>query len=180
MKDEEEKWGNIELPGLSDEKLHSTNWNRITGAREAVKSREANGWKEKNEQRYQDPKYKEFWIASIKEAYKNPELREIQRQKGLSIVHTEETKEKIRQANLGKQRKGEPWIEGMKQKRKGQATTFKPIVTPVGVFMRMQDAVEPTGISIGRLRKYIRTFPWSKDYYHISREEYTRLTGREI
>ena len=27
MKDDDEQWGNIQLPGLSDEKLHSRNWN---------------------------------------------------------------------------------------------------------------------------------------------------------
>jgi len=29
MKDDDQEWGNIQLPGLSDEKLHSTNWNLV-------------------------------------------------------------------------------------------------------------------------------------------------------
>ena len=32
-----ESWGNVELPGLTDEELHSKNWNRITGLREHYK-----------------------------------------------------------------------------------------------------------------------------------------------
>ena len=32
------EWGNIELPGLTDEELHSKNWNRITGLRDYYKT----------------------------------------------------------------------------------------------------------------------------------------------
>lgn len=33
-KDKDEEWGNIELPGLSDDKLLNTNWNRVSANRE--------------------------------------------------------------------------------------------------------------------------------------------------
>jgi len=31
---DDDEWGNIELPGLSDEELHGKNWNRVTAAKE--------------------------------------------------------------------------------------------------------------------------------------------------
>jgi len=173
-----EQWGNIELPGLSDEELLNKNWNKITGAREAVKAREKNGWKEKNEQRFEDSEYSKRVAKSISETYSTEEGRRKQSVK--SKPHKEEAKEKIRKANIGKQRKGQSWIKSMAEKKKGNTCRCKPIVTPIGVFISLKEAEGPTKISIGRLRRYTKQLPWSKDYYHITKEEYIMLTGREL
>jgi hypothetical protein len=51
---QEVKWGNIELPGMTDEELHSTNWNWI----DAMKARDNN------------PNYKQAHTDAIKQRNK--------------------------------------------------------------------------------------------------------------
>jgi hypothetical protein len=75
MNKDNEEWGNIELPGLSDEELFAKNWNRVAAAREIVKAREKNGWKEKNEERFKDDEYIKKLSSSIKSFYEqNPDF----------------------------------------------------------------------------------------------------------
>ena len=135
-------------------------------------------WYNANIKRLEDPEYSKRVGKSISKTYSTEEGRK--KQSAKQHPQTEDAKEKIRLANLGKQRKGESWIQGMAEKQKGNTARCKPIVTPIGIFKSLGEAVEPTGISIGRLRKYTRTLPWSKEYYHISKEEYIMLTGKEL
>lgn len=59
---EEIIWGNIQLPGISDEKLLNTNWNRVQASKELVNSSE---WKNKIKQRTADPDYKQKHSKAI-------------------------------------------------------------------------------------------------------------------
>lgn len=48
----EEKWGNIELPGVSDEQLFNTNWNKKTtnSLKKLLKEKSTQAWKNKSKE----------------------------------------------------------------------------------------------------------------------------------
>ena len=75
----------------------------------------------------------------IKKTYATDEMRAVQASK--SKPHTEETKEKIREAFTGKERPPEV-IEKIKQKRTGKAVYHKPFVTPSGAFPSKKASIE--------------------------------------
>lgn len=177
------EWGNVELPGLSDEQLHSKNWNKITAARETVKTREKNGWKEKNEQRLQDPEYVKRWSGSIKKAYEDPELRKLQSDIHKGVAKTKEHAENIRQARLSAPPRGQATRDKISQSQIGNTKHCKPVLTPEGVFASLKEAGRHystigLGNAVAHLRKRIRE-QWD-GYKHISKEEYILLTGKEL
>ena len=187
MTNKKDEWGNISLPGMSDETLLNTNWNRIAGAREAVKVREQTGWKAKNEKRYEDPEYARRVAKSVSETYSTPEGR--QKQSAKQHPQKEETKQKIREANVGKVRKGQDWIASMAEKKKGNTCRAKPIVTPMGVFVSKKTAAAFYIDNGHTTRKTIpsaicwidvQTKKPNSGFSFISKEEYIILTGKNI
>lgn len=61
---DKEQWGNIELPGLTDDKLLNTNWNHVTSMRK----------------RNADPAFKEYWLSSIQDRTNSIEWQKAQRE----------------------------------------------------------------------------------------------------
>ncbi len=161
--------------------------NRITGASKAVSAREANGWHEKNQARRQDPEYDRRVSKAISKTYSTPEGR--QKQSAKAHAQTDETKRKIRNANLGKNRRGAAWIASMAEKKKGNTARCRPIVTPVGAFISKKTAAE---FYIDNKHTTRKTVPsvicWidilvkqiDSGFYFISKEEYTMLTGEQV
>jgi flagellar biosynthesis GTPase FlhF len=172
---------------MSDEKLLNTNWNRIAGAREAVNAREQTGWKAKNEKRYEDPEYARRVAKSISETYSTPEGRKKQSDK--QHPQTEETKQKLHLAFVGKIRKGEDWVADMAKTQKGNNFRAKPVITPMGVFASKKTAA---AFYIDNEHTTRKTIPsvicWidvqikkpNSGFSFISKEEYIILTGKDI
>ena len=80
---DDEEWGNIELPGLSDEELFNTNWNRVAAIQEMHKGRaraemDPKWRKQRSEkQRLNNPDMRERIKASLKKYYEdNPRTEE--------------------------------------------------------------------------------------------------------
>jgi hypothetical protein len=174
------------LAGLTDKKLQTSD-NRLIAARKTVKTREANGWHEKNQKRREDPDYDRRVAKSISETYQTTEGR--QKQSAKQHPQKEETKRKIREANLGKNRKGQDWVTGMAEKKKGNRCRVKPIVTPMGVFVSKKTAAEFYINSEHTTRKTILSvICWidvqikkpNSGFSFISKEEYIILTGKDI
>lgn len=100
---------------------------------------------------------------AVKQAYQRPELRLKQAQK--SRPHTRQTRERIRQVNLGRQRQGESWIQGMRQKQLGNQYRARPIeIRGVGVFESKRKAIEyctEQGVinAQGKFDKWLHTRP---------------------
>ena len=75
------EWGNIELPGLTDEELHNTNWNHIDGVRNSWNSESGKQRREKyseitkkaNEKRLKDTEYLKKIQETSRDIAKNPE-----------------------------------------------------------------------------------------------------------
>lgn len=149
MKPIQEEWGNIELPGLSDEKLLNTNWNRVEGVRRA----------------YQDPKVRQKQCEKFKGKTVKPEVRK-----------------RLREANLGKVRKGQAWIAGMAEKKKGNTAHNKPFMTPIGAFPSKKlaaDWAKEHGVSNpnGKFDRWIKTRP--TEFYYISKEEFEKVKKKK-
>ena len=109
----------------------------------------------------------------IKKAYSTPEMRALQASK--SKPHTKEAKEKIKQANIGKVRKGEDWIAGMTATKIGNQYHNKPFMTPSGAFASKKLATDwatENGVNNakGKFDKWIKQRP--DEFYYITPEEY--------
>lgn len=137
-----------------------------------------------SELRWMNDSHKESVSHKIKETYSTPEMKALQASK--AKPHKEETKELLREINTGKVRKGESWIEGMAEKRKGNQAHAKPFKTPSGVFHSKKAAIDwatenGVGNAIGKFDKWIKEKP--NEFYYISVEEYElqkdnpKLTG---
>ena len=111
----------------------------------------------------------------IKNAYSTDDMRAVQASK--SKPHTDETKEKIREAFVGKSRPPEV-VEKIKAKRKGRAVYHKPFVTPSGAFLSKKSAIEwatDNGVrnASGKFDKWIKTC--SDEFYYIAADEYEKI-----
>ena len=110
---------------------------------------------------------------NIKKAYASAEMRAMQAAK--AKPHTKESKEKLRQVNIGKKRKGEQWIESMSSKQKGNQYRNKPFMTPSGAFASKKIAVDwatENGVNNakGKFDKWIKQRP--DEFCYITPEEY--------
>lgn len=63
---DKDEWGNIELPGLSDEELYSKNWNKVAAIRE-VSQRDS--WKENNKKAGTKRKQDQSWRQKVKDSH---------------------------------------------------------------------------------------------------------------
>jgi hypothetical protein len=108
----------------------------------------------------------------LRETYASDEMKAVQASK--SKPHTEEAKEKIRNANLGLKHNATR-VEKMASRRKGQAVYHKCFSTPGGAFPSKKSAIEwatenGVGNASGKFDKWIRERP--EEFYYITTEEY--------
>lgn len=172
-----EQWGNIELPGLSDEKLFKTNWTLVAASREVVKKREQNGWYEKNTEAHKNKDMKSL-ASKISVSAKLTRKKEGWKEQWISTIDKRNNDKEYQLKTLEgiqKRTQSKEWQEKNKEARK---QSLKPIVTPFGIFISVKQAIEKIGRSEGWLMKKRKTHP--KEYYLISQEEYTILTGKDI
>jgi hypothetical protein len=133
-------------------------------------------WTEKNTKRYQDSEYAKKVGSKISNTYNTPEGKKKQASKFKG--HTEEAKEKLRKANIGKKRKDEPWVQKMAEKQKGNKSRSKPIVTPSGTFLSLKlaaDWAETQGLKGARnkINTYLLTNP--TEFYYIRKSEFKEI-----
>jgi hypothetical protein len=139
--------------------------------------------------RWKDPDYNERVSAKIAQVFSSEEMREVQAAKFRGATVSEEVKQRLKEHNTGKDRKGQNWIAGMAEKKRGNNCRSRPLVTPQGVFVSKKIAAEfylennlttrTTLVScICWVDYQIKHF--QSKFYFISREEYIMLTGKEI
>jgi hypothetical protein len=157
-----DEWGNVELPGVSDEKLLTTNWNYAS----AIKEREQKGWQDSNKERWQDLDWKKTHDEKVKK-----------------VMQTELYKTN-HAAGVIKRTLDPAWHDANRKAR------FKPIVTPYGIFNSLDSA--SIEIHLGKflsnrktvisVRTFIRSAikNASKEFYYITKEKYIMLTGKDI
>jgi hypothetical protein len=136
---EDIQWGNIELPGLSDEKLLTTNWTQVTAAKNrmanpATRKKLINSRKKQNTTEYLEHMSKQRLDSMDKPVdNSNKSLRE-----KLTEVNRISAKNPIHYANrcaANKKMKDDPkWREAH---AKGVLTYSEEVMTPMGIFPSM-------------------------------------------
>lgn len=172
-----EEWGNIELPGLSDEELFKKNWNYVAANREKAN----------------DPNFIKKLSDKISQSYiDNPELIERRRISSKNYMMKKildpEYKEFIK--NRNKTQVNDPAYKNALAKgieKRNSNTDFikkvtsrpkKPLVTPDGIFPCRNDAAKFYKFDPAYINTKMKKFP--EQYYYISQEEYILLTGKEV
>jgi hypothetical protein len=180
---DKDEWGNIELPGLSDEELFSKNWNYIAASREKAKDpKYLEKLRSAQQKLRNDPTNKEKRLEVGKKVASDPTWQKNQliaaqkrRETGQYVKMGESNKERAKtpewiEANLRgqKKRKDRPdWKEHCLEKAQAKC---KPMQTPLGVFPSKKSAAETLKIDISFAMKHKPTL-----YYYITKEEYERL-----
>ena len=123
-------------------------------------------------------KHKEETIQKLKDRYSEEEMRKVQASKFLGKTHDKKTREKIRNANLGKDRKGAEWVKKMAEKKLGNQCHAKPFMTPSGAFASKKLACDwclANGMSNpnGKFGKWLKEK--STEFYYITQEEYDKI-----
>jgi len=189
------EWGNVQLPGMTDEKLHSTNWNYVTGIKqrnvdpiyiESIKRRtQSKEWQEANHKSVLETVQTETWkknhAEGIERMKNDPKWQQGQKERAERRKSNEVWQMNKAEANR-KLAKDPTWLENNKKSVRKHCA--KPIVTPVGVFAAIVDA----GQEYNKIRNFNNGRKWiinqlkvnPKEFYYISKEEYIMLTGREI
>lgn len=138
-----EQWGNIELPGLSDEELFSKKWNQVRDSANLVKTKD---WKEKHKQgiNQRSNTWHENVIKANKKKYDDPNYLEQHRQRMAKRTASEEWQQKVMQ-NAAKKR--------------------KRVMTPAGEFESRVAAAEHYNVWPARIGVLMKKFP--NEYYYI-------------
>lgn len=176
-----EVWGNIELPGLSDEELFRKNWNQIGAVRDAVKRRNKTEWLEKNNERYQDLEYRKKHKEAI-----NKGTAQSKTWKEANLKHIQNiSKDLIRNEKIGKASKDRQslpevkaaisargkaiWADSEYKKRRQEQSKARrrSVMTPKGQFDDVFLAAEAFGLKVITIYCNIRNKP--KDWYYITK-----------
>jgi hypothetical protein len=189
------EWGNVQLPGLSDNKLHSTNWNHITGIKQRnadpkykesiVHRTQSKEWREANRQSVLKTVQTETWkknhAEGVKRLANDPEWQQGQKERGQRRTQNQEWKDRKTEASR-RLAKDPTWLTNNKLSVRKHCA--KPIVTPAGVFAAVVDA----GQAYNKIRNFNNGRKWvinqlkvnSKEFYYITKEEYILLTGKDV
>ena len=167
------EWGNIELPGLSDEELYAKNWNRLAGQQEIFKDpKRIEIHKNMIEKRTQDP----AWQKNVKEGYKkrlanpnavaNHQTAIDNRRKNTNWYENtvKRNQEKAKdpeylrklQEGIDKAKQTPEWKENVKQRGLKRR---KSIQTPHGIFNGISECAKQLGIHVCTVRYKITNFP---------------------
>ena len=183
------EWGNIELPGLSDEKLYSTNWNLSASMRDwwataTLKQKQARWEKIAKKNRgkshkwlyVNNPELRERKSKALKEAYRKGTKKHHFKGKNLTKKH----KKKISDSHMGKIMTPET-KQNISRAKKGMdpvGGNFKPVKTPYGVFSSLREAAEFEQPITGRKYNPNRMTDLIKNpdsgYKKISRQQYEK------
>lgn len=159
-------------------KLQDSYVNKCIGIQQ--RSEDPEWHRRNNQRRIDDPDYDKKVAKKISETYSTPEGRVVQASK--SKPHSEESKLKIAQANLGLVKSPEI-RKKLSEKKKGNNNRARPIVTPLGIFPSRKHAAEAY-LASGKanamkwIERWLKELP--EQFYYISKEEYILLTGRDI
>ena len=165
-----ETWGNIELPGLSDEELFKKDWNRVAAMREVANDPNSS-YSQAMKTRYKDKENLKNLNIGIQQREQDPNFQK-KRLEGIQR-RTEDENWKTKNAEKNKRKWNDP--EYRNTMLNLPKTFRKPIVTPIGVFKSRKEAAIACNVDGPRISLYIKTK--SLEYYYITHEEYIMLTG---
>jgi len=179
-----DEWGNIELPGLSDEELHSYNWNYSKTKEDkerqkiAMQNRDNSSHKAAGKQRKNSKEWQENHRKGIEALRSDPE-RWAEYQENYAKGNTAKYEDPKYWTNYYaaiKKRDANPEYH---KKRLGASKQKirKPVQTPLGVFETQTDAANAHGFNnTEKLRHRIKSpNPKFAEYKSLTVEEYEKL-----
>jgi hypothetical protein len=139
--------------------------------------------RESSAERWKDPVYNDRVSAKIKQSFSSEEMREVQAAKFRGLKVSEQVKQRLKEHNTGKQRKGQDWIADMAEKKKGNGCHNKPFLTPSGAFPSKKQAVDwatKHGVrnAAGKFDAWLK-IPES-GFKYISNDEYKQLKDQPL
>lgn len=161
---DKDEWGNIELPGLSDEELFETKWSLKKTNKDKELKRQAmlKYWQnEENKKAHHDALMK--YVNS--EEYVNPkgmlgktrskESREKASKSLYKKCMPKTANDKLSKYHTGR-KKSKKSIEKMKQSLTGRETgRSRKVQTPHGVFDKLRDAASYYGVTNGSIKNWV-------------------------
>lgn len=138
---EDIEWGNVKLPGLTDEELYNKNWTLITANREVAKNRDKDGsWSRKNAEAAKNRR--PGWSSTISETGKKtravPGWKDYYKETVKKRNDNPEYTKKLHQG-IEKRNKDPNWH---KKNAEAAKKRIKAIMTPEGKFNSVNDAIE--------------------------------------
>jgi hypothetical protein len=181
-----QEWGNIELPGLSDEELFKKNWQQSASQKQRfskMSEEEKIEWSNKSKNLWKDLSFKNKMI----EFYSSPEYIEYITNRNRELATRKDWIEKVEKLNKDKRldeehiKRHQTAIDKRTQDpdwKQKQAERSKPMVTPDGIFGSRKEAAEFYQVKTPVMNYYMKKYP--TEYFYISQEEYIMLTGKDI
>ena len=175
------EWGNIELPGLSDDELHSKNWNIITNNREQSKDpayikkqlagvQNANYRKRKSKQMKEIAQTKE-WQAIYRESRKKIDKDKMGNKISVALKEFyKDPKNRKKRSLVSKKSNKDPKQKLDRMIKSYKARGYKPVKTPLGTFYCLNHASQ----AHGRSRSY-----WIKQMLERDPDNYHFVTWEE-
>ena len=202
-KKQDEQWGNIELPGLTDEELFNTDWNKKSIAKLAgemtknkwdrltteernsiiqtmIDNRDYKSWLESNRKKNQDPKFIEKLKQSQTNAWADSNKRAIRMQGIKNFSESDQFEDWKKFYKSDEFKKSLVKRNTIENRLKISQGKLKPIIVPWGIFDSKRSAVEfAKNNSISdparKIEKNIKIE--NSGFYYITKEEYERLTN---
>lgn len=164
---DKDEWGNIPLPGLSDEELFNTNWNMVAACQERSKT----DWLKNNKKSTKDPNRNSKISKTLKS--KNLTMSE-EKKKYLSDLHKGKLLSNELKAHLSEIKQGEnnPMFgrhHSDDAKKKMGEKNSKAIMTPAGEFQSQTAAAKYYGVKQPDIFYRIKTNP--TEYYYLNKEK---------
>lgn len=114
---EDDDWGNIELPGLSDEELHGKNWDKVTRGKQISERRDPKQWHEKNTARFDDPEWMKQNKEKFQKRWSDPEYK---KERIESMLNSSNFQQGVKRA-IKKRMANKQWQKNIADARRKQA-----------------------------------------------------------
>lgn len=171
----EEQWGNIELPGLSDEVLLTKNWNKVSAARQNSKkaleviAADYDNYRKKYLEAMERYKTDETWRKNQKEAadrFRNDSEHKKKQSDLMKKLQEDPEFNKKRVKGLKKAYKKPEVLAKMKVRHQSQP---KRIQTPDGIFNSRKEAAAYYGVHSTQMNYRMGKYP--DQYYYIDQDD---------
>lgn len=147
---------------------------RIEGIKKS-KENNPNIFSEAQKKRYEDPLERKKTGQASKLASKNPEVKKRRQVASKKLWEDADRRKRASQSHK------KQWDDPDKRKKLSdtmKALRRKPMVTPDGIFEDQEKVAIFYGLTEATIAYRRRKYP--KEYYYISKQEYTKLTGKDI
>jgi hypothetical protein len=133
------------------------------------------GEKERRTRFWQDPAFKEKISVIRKEVGNREDIKKVKSERSLALHKDPEFRKKYEQGIANRVWGTDAQIEGAKRAGKQRRRAIK---TPKGIFITIANVAKAYDMSVAGIQHRMKKYPG--EYYYLTSEEYTKLTGKEL